>query len=144
MDKKTLIAQEFSQIVPIFLRHMFPYVFHSLEIPPSQVIALVSIQEHEICPLKTLTKEMHVSAPTVSGIIDRLEKGGYVKRVLHNQDRRIKMVSLTAKGEKVVAQLRINIKKRWEYILSKMPVESGETILGIMKRLTQGFKDGSI
>ncbi len=144
MDKREAIATEISQTVPTFLRHMFPYVFHSLEIPPSQVIALVSIQEHKKCSLTMLKKEMHVSAPTITGIVDRLEKGGYVKRIAHENDKRVKNVILTLKGEAVIKKFRGNIKKRWEYILSKVPVELGETIVGMMKRMTQGFKDGTI
>lgn len=144
MNRANQIADEISYKVPIFLRHMFPFVFNPINLPPSQVVALVSIQEHESCTLSTLCKEMHVSAPTISGIVDRLKKGGYIKRVQDLNDRRVINVSLTKKGEDIVQQLRDNIRNRWSYILSKMPIESAEILLKIMSQITQGFKDGSI
>lgn len=144
MNKKERITIEISNTVPTFLRHMFPYVFNSLKVPPSQVMALVSIQEHTRCSLKVLKAEMHVTAPTITGIIDRLERDGYVKRSSDRIDKRIKNVALTLKGERVVREFRDNIKKRWGYILSKMPIETGENVLTIMKKITQGFKDGTI
>ena len=105
---------------------------------------MVSIQEHNGCTLTELSREMHVSAPTVTGIIDRMERDGYVKRSHDPNDRRVIHVALTKKGEGIVGQFRDNIRKRWQYILSKMPVEVGETVVGIMTRLTKGFKDGAL
>ena len=144
MSKPELIAKEISLLVPTFLRHMFPYVFSDLEIPPSQVIALAAIEEQGSCNLGQLKNEMHVSAPTVTGIIKRLERDGYVLRSPDKKDRRIVNVSLTAKGSGIVQKLRSNVRKRWEHILGKVPDELGETVLGMMKRITQGFKDGTI
>lgn len=138
------IAQEISELLPTFLRHMFPYVFAPMEIPPSQVLALVSIKEHKGCTLKQLSEEMHVSAPTITGIIDRLERDKFVKRVPHLNDRRVTNVQLTKKGDGLINRFRGNIRKRWEYILSKMPVEMAETQITIMRKITEGFKDGTI
>ena len=142
MNKKQVIAKEISQTLPTFLRHMFPYVFQPIKLPPSQVIALVSIQERRDCTLTELRKEMHVSAPTITGIVDRLERDGYINRLPDDKDRRVVHVVLTPKGVEVVQQFRKNIKDRWDYILSKMPVETGATVLQIMRKLTQGFSDG--
>lgn len=144
MSNPESIAKEISLLVPTFLRHMFPYVFNDMEIPPSQVVALVSIEEQGGCNLGQLKSEMHVSAPTVSGIIKRLERDGYIKRIVDAKDRRVVNVTLTSKGSAVVQKLRHNIQKRWEHILGKMPDEVGETVLGMMRRITQGFKDGTI
>jgi DNA-binding MarR family transcriptional regulator len=144
MKKSEITAKEISLLVPTFLRHMFPYVFSDLEIPPSQVIALAAIEEQGRCNLGQLKKEMHVSAPTVSGIIKRLERDGYVLRTVDEKDRRVVNVRLTPKGVGVVQKLRHNVQKRWEHILGKVPDEVGETVLTMIRRLTQGFKDGTI
>ena len=103
MNRKQEIAKEISQTLPTFLRHMFPYVFQPIKLPPSQVIALVSIQERRDCTLTELRKEMHVSAPTITGIVSRLERDGYVKRLPDDKDRRIVHVVLTPKGVSVGA-----------------------------------------
>lgn len=144
MSKKNDIAAKIAELLPTLIRHMYPYVFQPIPMPPSQVLALVSIQERGGCTLSQLRAEMHVSAPTVTGIIDRLERDGYVQRRTDRADRRVKNVVLTAKGTKVIEQFHGNIRKRWEYILSKTPVETAEVMLNVMQVLTRRFKDGSI
>lgn len=144
MERKKDIAKEIAQTLPTFLRHMFPYVFEPISLPPSQVIALVSIQERKQCSLTDLCKEMHVTAPTVTGIVDRLERDGYVKRVHDTSDRRVIHVILTQKGLSIVEQFRKNIQSRWEYILSKMPAGMGEAVIATLRKLTRGFIDGML
>nr|CAI78510.1 hypothetical protein [uncultured bacterium] len=144
MSRSDVIAKEMSQRIPTFLRHMFPRVFNVMELPPSQVVALVSIEEQGSCTLSQLKDEMHVSAPTITGIIDRLEDHGYVARKKDEDDRRVVNVSLTDKGRKVVHKFRRNIEERWQQILKNMPVEVGETALETIKRITKGFSDGTI
>jgi DNA-binding MarR family transcriptional regulator len=144
MRRKEKIARTISELLPTFIRHMYPYVFQPIAVPPSQVLAMVSIQERGGCTLTELKREMHVSAPTVTGIIDRLVRDGYVRRSPDRNDRRVKNVVLTAKGQKIINQFRVNIRKRWQYILSKTPLNMAETLVIIMQKITKGFKDGTI
>lgn len=144
MPPKDAIAKTISELLPTFIRHMYPYVFEPIPVPPSQVLALVSIQERGGCTLTELKKEMHVSAPTITGLIDRLERDGYVKRRNDINDRRVTNVVLTARGVRLVEQFRGNIRKRWQYILSKTPLEMAEALVNIMRKITKGFKDGTI
>jgi DNA-binding MarR family transcriptional regulator len=144
MPSKDTIAKTISELLPTFIRHMYPYVFQPIPVPPSQVLALVSIQERGGCTLTELKKEMHVSAPTITGLIDRLERDGYVKRRNDVNDRRVTNVVLTARGVRLVDQFRGNIRKRWQYILSKTPLEMAEVLVNIMQKITKGFKDGTI
>ena len=144
MKNTAQIAKEISQILPTFLRHMYPYVFQPIPVPPSQVLALVTIEEKGTCSLGKLGKEMHVSAPTISGIVDRLEKGGYIKRLADKKDRRVTHIILTHKGKKVVQHFRENIMTRWQYILKNLPAEMQEGPLFMLRQITQRFIDGII
>ena len=144
MSRKDEIAKEMSELMPIFLMHMFPYVFQPIEAPPSQVLALVCIQQRKKCSLTDLKNDMNVSAPTITGIVDRLERDGFVNRIPDEDDRRVTNVEITAAGKGIVMQLRSNIQKRWGYILSKLPEEQGEIIISMVKNITKGFLDGTI
>jgi len=144
MKKSDTIATELSQLMPTFLRHMYPYIFQPIALPPSQVVALVSIQEKGRCTLSELRKAMHVSAPTVTGIVDRLERDHYLVRIYDQMDRRVTYVRLTGKGAWIVKKFRINIKKRWQHILSHMPLETGDMVVRMVRQITKGFEDGSI
>lgn len=144
MNQKEQIAQEISQVIPTFIRHMYPYVFERMHVPPSQILALVAIDENKGCTLSQLKKEMHVSAPTISGIVDRLVRDGFITRTEDKIDRRIKNVVLTKHGQMVLEKFRRNIKERWQQILNKVPVETAKSIIINLSKITEGFKDGSI
>jgi len=146
MTQAKQLSKTISQLMPTFLRHMYPYVFGAMQVPPSQVLACVSIQERGGCTLSELRHEMHVTAPTITGIIDRLVRDGFVKRNVDTKDRRVKNVILTNKGLKLVEMFRNNIRKRWQHILIKRPeeIKNMEAVIGTMTQITRGFIDGSI
>lgn len=52
-----------------------------------------------------LSKRLVVNKADMTGIIDRMEKTGLVRRVPHPQDRRVKLVVMTKKGTRVVERL---------------------------------------
>jgi MarR family transcriptional regulator for hemolysin len=53
-----------------------------------------------------LAASLGVEAPTVVAMVDRLVKGGYVRREPSEADRRIKRVLLTQAGQDLYAQVR--------------------------------------
>lgn len=144
IENKQVLAGEMSEIIPNFIRYMYPYIFEPINVPPSQILAMLAIQEKGQCTLTVLKKEMRVSAPTVSGITDRLVRDGYVKRSVDSKDRRVKNVVLTKKGVLVLGRFRRNIFKRWQYIISKMPLKEAQFMVKTLKNITKGFNDETI
>jgi DNA-binding MarR family transcriptional regulator len=70
--------------------------------------------------------------PTITGLIDRLEKSGYVKRSNHPDDRRVYLVYLTGKGNIVANKALPIVKKLNEKIkegYSKEEIESFKKVL---------------
>ncbi len=144
VETKQVLAGEMAKIVPNFIRHMYPYIFEPINVSPSQILAMLAIQDQSGCTLSVLKKEMRVSAPTVSGIIDRLVRDKYVKRSVDNKDRRVKNVVLTKKGDLVLENFRSNIFKRWQGILLKMSLKDAQSMVNTLKGIIKGFSDGSI
>lgn len=70
--------------------------------------------------------------PTVTGLIDRLEKSGYVKRSDHPDDRRVYLVYLTQKGNRIAKRGLPIVKKLNEQIkkgYSEEEIESFKKVL---------------
>jgi len=76
-----------------------------------------------------------VSAPTVTGIVDRLEKGGYARRVPNKEDRRVINIELTDNGLKFEKQIRTHIQKKWAQMLSKLSKADCENYLKVLKKI---------
>ena len=87
-----------------------------IEVTPIQVMLLFFLQQNNGLSLTQISQGLTLENPTVTGLIDRLEKSGYVKRSDHPSDRRVYLVHLTEKGNKVAKKALPVVKKLNEQI----------------------------
>jgi DNA-binding MarR family transcriptional regulator len=87
-----------------------------IEVTPIQVMLLFFLQQNNALSLTQISQGLMLENPTVTGLIDRLEKSGYVKRSDHPNDRRVYLVHLTEKGNKVAKKALPIVKKLNEQI----------------------------
>jgi len=66
-----------------------------------QLWAIKTISQNESLSLSDLGKRMYLHPSTITGVIDRLEKKGYVTRSRDQVDRRVIYVQLTAEGKRL-------------------------------------------
>ena len=85
--------------------------------------------EHKI---SDLSEKMCLSNSTVSGIIDRLEKQGFVARKRSEEDRRIVMVDLTEEFRK---ESKERFKKLEEYVVNMISNATKEELNEILTGL---------
>jgi DNA-binding MarR family transcriptional regulator len=87
-----------------------------IEVTPIQVMLLFFLQQNDGLNLTQISQGLMLENPTVTGLIDRLEKSGYVKRSDHPNDRRVYLVHLTEKGNKVAKKALPIVRKLNEQI----------------------------
>jgi DNA-binding MarR family transcriptional regulator len=66
-----------------------------------QLWALKAISQNERLSLSGLSERMYLHRSTITGVIDRLEKKGYVTRKRDQADRRVIYVRLTGEGRRL-------------------------------------------
>ena len=71
---------------------------------PPLLKALLSLEAEAVEPMRALAKGWGCDASWVTGIVDGLEERGYVERQVLAADRRVKVVKVTALGEKAKAR----------------------------------------
>ena len=84
--------------------HM-PTLAATLELSPAQCHVLHVIQPGRPMPMKQLAATLSCDASNVTGLIDRLESRGLVRRLPGAADRRVKELDLTPTGARLRAQL---------------------------------------
>ena len=89
---------------------------------PASGLVLSIVADAE-CPLPPheIAERLIISRATVTGLIDSLERQGYVQRRPHPSDRRMLLVEVTDTGRKVANTFRPIVhdqQKRWLEILS--------------------------
>ena len=81
-----------------------------LELTASQghILAFIAHSPQPPCP-KDMEEAFQLSHPTVSGLLSRLEKKGFISIVPDRADRRCKRVSLDQKGLECLARMEATI-----------------------------------
>ena len=88
----------------LILREARRSVEPDLTLPQFDVMAQIA-REPDGISLVELSRRLLVSAGNVTGIVDRLRRGGLVTREAHESDGRATRIRLTARGRRRMAEL---------------------------------------
>ncbi|MBM4306863.1 MAG: MarR family transcriptional regulator [Deltaproteobacteria bacterium] len=103
-----------------------------VEVTPVQATLLFYLQKKDGLSLTEISSGLMLENPTVTGLVDRLEKLEYVKRSDHPDDRRVYLVHITEKGKKVANKALPIVKRLNEQIkegYSETEIESFKKVL---------------
>jgi MarR family transcriptional regulator, organic hydroperoxide resistance regulator len=95
-------------------------VLNKFGITGPQLWALKIISGNENLSLGELSKRMYLHPSSITGLVDRLEKKGYVLRDRGQKDRRVIKVQLTSEGKKLVRKAPNPIQGKMIYGLRKL------------------------
>jgi|TARA_B100000470_G_scaffold21238_1_gene13989 DNA-binding MarR family transcriptional regulator len=93
-----------------------------------QFFLLAYLSSEDYLTMSDIAKKMGHSTAAATGLVDRLEKLGYVERVHAAEDRRKIMVRITHKGTELVAHMRKEIAANLADMMSEMDEEEAETL----------------
>lgn len=84
--------------------------------PASGLVLSMLADAESPLPPKVIAEQLIVTRATVTGLIDSLERRGYVQRRAHHADRRMLLIAVTEAGRKVADRFRPIVheqQKRW-------------------------------
>jgi DNA-binding MarR family transcriptional regulator len=76
-----------------------------------------------------LARSAHVAQPAMSGIVDRLISGGFVRRDPHPTDRRRIRLRLTPKGAATTRRVRLKAAQKYVGAIERLPARHRKTLL---------------
>jgi DNA-binding MarR family transcriptional regulator len=79
-------------------------------------------------PMSALSRTLGVSLSALTQIADRLERARLVKRVAEENDRRVRCLQLTARGEKMTSKRREARVRRTVEVLEHLSVQEREAV----------------
>ena len=144
INKKEETARLFFEVSRM-LKQCMRKSFESSELTmPQSVIAFTLIKNGKM-KISDLSDRVNLSNSTVSGIIDRLEKQGYVERVRSAEDRRTVYVNVTNKFEEAHKGFHKNMVKNFEDMLiygtSEQMDKINEGLVTLKTILLKGLED---
>jgi len=90
------------------------------DLTPVQYAALEAIHENPSIDQARVAEMIGYDRATIGGVIERLEKKGWISRVVSEQDRRARELTLTAQGQKIRSALELIVKDLQKDILQPL------------------------
>jgi DNA-binding MarR family transcriptional regulator len=83
----------------------------------------------------SLSRRLYVTPANITGIVDRLEKRGLVKRVRKEGDRRVALIEMTESGDELSKSLPDPLEKRFIYELADLETEHVRILALVMNQI---------
>lgn len=107
----------------------------SNRITTPQLVCLLAVVNNGPLTATAISREVHLSASTVVGILDRLEEKGLIARIRDRNDRRVVQVSATGAGVALSRQAPSPLQKTLANALNTLPELEQATIALSLERI---------
>lgn len=130
----------------ITVMHLFAHAIknrlppHEMCIAPNQLHILKMVSQ-EPMTISEMARAHHVSTPTMSSVIDKLEKNELLKRERSTEDRRVVHAGITKKGEELMSKMFERFIKEVSQILEPMPSEDKIMVMKGFEVLHKAISD---
>lgn len=104
---------------------------------PSEMKILFNVMHGPPCTLKEISSIVGLANSTVCGLIDNLERDGYVKRVQDEKDRRRIIILPTDKANQEKKLVEDKFKSYLDYVLVDAYEEELETVIKGLRKLEE-------
>ncbi len=147
MGKKNIteFSKEVLNLMPYLVRGMFKKHKDQLgrgQISLPQFLSLDLIDTYGAVKMKDIARELNISLPAATGIIERLHHSGLVRRVANPFDRRVIKIVLTPKGKGVLENTRRVRRRAIEDVFSCLTENERRQYLGILRKLKNAMYGG--
>lgn len=102
--------------VAVFMRECATY-----DITPVQYAALVAIRENPGLDATRISALISFDRSTIGNVLERLETKGVIERSANPDDKRVKILRLSAKGARLLRDVEPAVARAQERILAPLP-----------------------
>ncbi len=101
----------------------------------SDFMALEVLLHKGSMPVNSLSDKVLLTSGALTAVVDRLEKKALVQRLLHPQDRRIRIIELTVAGKAFIETVFAQHSQDMEAAVHGLSANERETLVGLLKKL---------
>ncbi|MFX3674295.1 MAG: MarR family winged helix-turn-helix transcriptional regulator [Paenisporosarcina sp.] len=92
-------------------------------------------------PLQKIGNKILLASGSITYVIDKLEKRGFINRVSCPSDRRVTFAEITSEGENFMANLFPEHEQQLHEIMNVLSSEEKEQAINLLKKLGLSIKD---
>ena len=112
--------------------------FAQWDLSPSQfnVLNVLHVQP-EGCTQIDLSRQLIMHRSNVTGLVDRLEKRGLLRREDHAKDRRVYVVVLTSAGRKLMRAVLPQYHRAADQVWGRLPIKQAEQLVAELEEVVR-------
>jgi len=140
--------QEFSRSLPMLLYRAldtvmprFRRIFSDFGLTEQQWRVLRVLWERDDMPLGTLAGLTLIPAPSLVGVVRRLQSQGLVARHRSDRDRRVVFVQLTSAGREIQSDVQPRVRSAYRELRDSIPEDDWNRLVAGLESLA-GAQDG--
>ena len=122
------------------LRRNYDRQLKSFSLTPCQFEVLMTLWNEDGIVLSELGRRVSRDGPTITGVVDRMEKKMLVKRKRNSGDRRVVKVHLTAKGKNMKEQLSTTKKEIFERITHDLTLKEINHLVTLLEKMMKNVE----
>jgi MarR family 2-MHQ and catechol resistance regulon transcriptional repressor len=103
--------------------------------PSSGLVLGILADAAEPLPPNQIAERLIISRATVTGLLDSLERRGYVRRLPHASDRRMLLIELTDTGLETAHAFRLEVHRHQKQWLSVLDAREQQQLIHTLHRL---------
>ncbi|PHP66003.1 MarR family transcriptional regulator [Zhengella mangrovi] len=103
---------------------------------------LVHVSREGAMTQARLGERLEIEPISVSRLVDRMEQAGWVVRKADETDRRVRLVTATAKTQKVFEEVRSIANDVYDEALAGLSVKDRQGLMGALRLLIDNLSDG--
>ena len=111
-----------------------------------EILRFLHYHENESIIQKDIENFFHISNPTVTGLLNRLESKGYIVREISNEDKRVRTIKATTEAKAIQEKMKRMIQMNEKKVVNGFSDEEKETFYELLekaaKNLEKEEKDG--
>ena len=119
------------------LRDPIASTCEQMQLTPSQVHALLWLGHDGGHTMGELARRLGITEKTMTGVVDRLEREGFVQRERSATDRRVVHSNLTAEGQRVYQRLDRVLRQQMGVLLDMLDAEDRKALFRLLEKLIQ-------
>jgi DNA-binding MarR family transcriptional regulator len=113
------------------------------DLTPQQVWLLAALPPEGGAPIGTLADAMQCHSSNVTGMVDRLEARGLVRRQPDKSDRRVKLVALTPEGQSLRGAMIEIARRPPDVLVERLDAEQLQSLSDLLAKACAGLEPPS-
>lgn len=145
LDTETKLAQELTRAIRHFNRCNHPEPSND-KLKPKEMMLLHFLQHKKrhgssFCTLSSIGEEFRLSPPSVTLLLNPLEKHGYLRRVRDVEDRRVVFAEISEKGTKAVRDLYESFLHNAKVMVNLLGEDDARHLIDLMNKFSTIYRN---